>query len=341
MAGYRVPLRRSTSLTNSCYTFGFDQPCLSNSLEALGEPDPGAAGPRAARARPHHPAAAGQVSAEVRGGHQPGRRAERRRRHRPVGGVSRRGAAVARIAADELQAVVEVETGESVNHLEALAQWAHFAKLRAAFHLYVPAGMVDVARRLCEDNQIHVTEIWSYHTVGDRCASRWCTAAARRRRRVPKAPRRSEASRSAPVKAGSEARQAAKKPAKKPAAKKAAPKKAASEEDDAEDEEVIGFPAFHRDKRGYEHFYLVETSTNRRGKTRARVLYWFRTPPDVKVGREPFDDARSAARSKRRIPTSCSTGARFAETPIPSADAERWRERRRAREAPSARGVVK
>ena len=37
-----------------------------------------------------------------------------------------------------LQAVVEVETGESVNHLEALAQWAHFAKLRAAFHLYVP-----------------------------------------------------------------------------------------------------------------------------------------------------------------------------------------------------------
>jgi hypothetical protein len=27
--------------------------------------------------------------------------------------------------------------------------------------------MVDVARRLCEDNHIQVTEIWSYHTVGD------------------------------------------------------------------------------------------------------------------------------------------------------------------------------
>ena len=66
-----------------------------------------------------------------------------------------------------LQIVVEVETGESVNHLEALAQWAHFSKLRAAFHLYVPAGMVDVARRLSEDNHIHVAEIWSYHTVGD------------------------------------------------------------------------------------------------------------------------------------------------------------------------------
>jgi hypothetical protein len=63
--------------------------------------------------------------------------------------------------------VVEVETGESVNHLEALAQWAHFAKLRAAFHLYVPSGMVDVARRLCEDNQIRVNEIWSFHNVGD------------------------------------------------------------------------------------------------------------------------------------------------------------------------------
>jgi hypothetical protein len=66
-----------------------------------------------------------------------------------------------------LQIVVEIETGESVNHLEALAQWAHYAKTRAPFHLYVPASMVDVARRLCEDNHIHVAEIWSYHVVGD------------------------------------------------------------------------------------------------------------------------------------------------------------------------------
>jgi len=66
-----------------------------------------------------------------------------------------------------LQGVIEVETGESVNHLEALAQWTHLAKLRAEFHLYVPAGMVEVARRLCEDNQIVVNEIWSYHSVGD------------------------------------------------------------------------------------------------------------------------------------------------------------------------------
>jgi hypothetical protein len=69
--------------------------------------------------------------------------------------------------ARRLQGVIEVETGESVNHLEALAQWTHLAKLRAEFHLYVPAGMVDVARRLCEDNQIVVNEIWSYHSIGD------------------------------------------------------------------------------------------------------------------------------------------------------------------------------
>ena len=66
-----------------------------------------------------------------------------------------------------LEVIVEVETGESVNHLEALAEWAHYSKIRAAFHLYVPAGMVDVARRLCEDNRIPVTEVWSYHSVGD------------------------------------------------------------------------------------------------------------------------------------------------------------------------------
>jgi hypothetical protein len=66
-----------------------------------------------------------------------------------------------------LQGVVEVETGESVNHLEALAQWTHLAKLRAAFHLYVPATMVEVARRLCEDNHVVANEIWSYHTIGD------------------------------------------------------------------------------------------------------------------------------------------------------------------------------
>jgi hypothetical protein len=66
-----------------------------------------------------------------------------------------------------LDSIVEVETAESVNHLEAMAQWAHFGRVRAAFHLYVPAAMVDIARRLCVENAVAVAEIWSYHTIAD------------------------------------------------------------------------------------------------------------------------------------------------------------------------------
>ena len=66
-----------------------------------------------------------------------------------------------------VQTIIEVETAESVNNLEALAQWARMAKLRAPFHLYVPAASVDVARRLCADHQIPVAEVVTYHTIGD------------------------------------------------------------------------------------------------------------------------------------------------------------------------------
>jgi hypothetical protein len=67
----------------------------------------------------------------------------------------------------KLMCTVEVETAESVNHLEAMAQWAHLGRARAPFHLYVPAGSVDIARRLAAENQVNVAEIWSYHTIGD------------------------------------------------------------------------------------------------------------------------------------------------------------------------------
>lgn len=67
----------------------------------------------------------------------------------------------------KLIGTVEVETAESVNHLEAMAQWAHLGRARAPFHLYVPAGLVDIARRLASENGVNVAEIWSYHTIGD------------------------------------------------------------------------------------------------------------------------------------------------------------------------------
>ena len=76
----------------------------------------------------------------------------------------------------KLLGVVEVETAESVNHLEAMSQWVAFSKLRVPFHLYVPVSMMDVARRLCEDMQIPVAEILG---VSDRwaisSASRSCS----------------------------------------------------------------------------------------------------------------------------------------------------------------------
>jgi hypothetical protein len=66
-----------------------------------------------------------------------------------------------------LLGMVEVETAESVNHLEALSQWATFARLRAPLHLYVPVTSVDPARRLCASLNISVSEIWAYNALGD------------------------------------------------------------------------------------------------------------------------------------------------------------------------------
>jgi hypothetical protein len=67
----------------------------------------------------------------------------------------------------KVQTVIEVETVESVNNLEALAEWVPLGRLRTSFHLYVPAAMVDVAKRLCTDGKIPVAEIHSYHWIGD------------------------------------------------------------------------------------------------------------------------------------------------------------------------------
>ena len=67
----------------------------------------------------------------------------------------------------KLTGTVEVETAESVNHLEAMAQWAHLGRAKAPFHLYVPAGCVEIARRLAAENHVNVAELWSFHTIGD------------------------------------------------------------------------------------------------------------------------------------------------------------------------------
>lgn len=126
-----------------------------------------------------------------------------------------------------LEAVVEVETGESVNNLEAMAQWAHLGRVLADFYLFVPAGSVESARRFAADHGITVTEIWSYHLIGDQMrftqvykAPPEVRAAARRAARLAQAgpKRRKPAAR--PAKAVKK-----KSASKKPAAKRARPSK--------------------------------------------------------------------------------------------------------------------
>ena len=67
----------------------------------------------------------------------------------------------------KLAGLAEVESGESVNNLEAMAQWVQFSRARAPFHLYVPVTAFDAARRLCEANRVKVAEIWTYRTLSD------------------------------------------------------------------------------------------------------------------------------------------------------------------------------
>ena len=52
---------------------------------------------------------------------------------------------------------------------------------------------------------------------------------------------------------------------------------------------ALPFLRFTRDKRGYETTSLVHAG-RRGGRSRQRILYWFRTPPGVKVGRPALDE---------------------------------------------------
>jgi hypothetical protein len=94
----------------------------------------------------------------------------------------------------KLLGVVEVETAESVNNLEAMSQWAAFARLRSPFHLYVPQSSIDTAKRLCADLQIPVAELWAYHLLGDQMRFTLVQRSA-----VPEARPRPAAAAAAPV----------------------------------------------------------------------------------------------------------------------------------------------
>jgi hypothetical protein len=115
--------------------------------------------------------------------------------------------------ARKLQGTIEVETTESINTLEAMAEWGPFSRLKVPFHLYVPPNAIDTARRLCAEHQIVAAEIWTYHTAVDQV-------------RFTMIDRSPEAAKEAARAAAREARQAPPKPAppaKKPVAAKKPP----------------------------------------------------------------------------------------------------------------------
>ena len=129
-----------------------------------------------------------------------------------------------------LQGTIEVETGESVNTLEAMAQWGPFSRLRAPFFLYVPPNALDTARRLCTEHQVIVAEIWTYHTAADQVrftmVHRSPDAEQPRVASAPKPKERKEPKAAKP--APKPAARVAARSEKKAVAKKPAPKKAAA-----------------------------------------------------------------------------------------------------------------
>ncbi len=90
---------------------------------------------------------------------------------------------------------------------------------------------------------------------------------------------------------------------------------------------------FTRDKRGYEYVYLVHTPTRRGKPGRSRVIYWYRTPPGVRIGRQPFDpEVRRSL--EQQYPGVAFDWETIVNTPMPPPDmTEYWRERRKAEKA--------
>ena len=70
-------------------------------------------------------------------------------------------------AGRRLLGTVEVETGESVNAIEARAEWGVYSKLKVPLHLYVPPSCVDAVNRICAEYQILVSELWTYTSSFD------------------------------------------------------------------------------------------------------------------------------------------------------------------------------
>ena len=79
---------------------------------------------------------------------------------------------------------------------------------------------------------------------------------------------------------------------------------------------------FSRSKRGYEHTYVLHTFRGE-GQSKPRLLYWFRTPPGVRVGRQPLDEEAIRAIEENNPNLAFDWGRMLKVQPPPQPDAER------------------
>lgn len=91
------------------------------------------------------------------------------------------------------------------------------------------------------------------------------------------------------------------------------------------------FVRVSRDRRGYEHTYLFQVRGAGGRAGRPRLVYWFRTPPGVRLGRPAFDPTMREA-LQARYPAQAFDWEKFEAIPPPP-EVENWRERRRLEKA--------
>jgi len=94
-----------------------------------------------------------------------------------------------------------------------------------------------------------------------------------------------------------------------------------------------------RDKRGYEHIYLV-ADPRRRGRADSRLVYWSRMPGGLRVGREPFD-AETREALERANPDLAFDWPGLAKSLAQALAAARWaaRQERPGANAPAAKNA--
>jgi hypothetical protein len=197
----------------------------------------------------------------------------------------------------KLLGVVEVETVESVNNLEAMSQWATFSRLRAEFHLYVPAICVDSVKRLITDLQLTVGELWAYNTIGDQIRFTLMQRSPQAAKAAAAAAARAAAPKPAAVKPLAPAKLAA--PAKpaaiKPAASKPAPKPAPKAVKPAEPEKRRPAAAVRAVPKPPAKVVPVARKGSSAGSVKAKP-----SPAAKNPVRKPQPAASKASASKRR-----------------------------------------